>query len=96
METTHSKTRRTKGSPSKIVVPSWDEVWKSFNGEYSITTIEAMNAEGWKTEAQVAKEVGMSRKNVNNLANTGKIDRVKKRVWHKGGMREINFVRPKI
>jgi hypothetical protein len=95
METTHSKTRRTKSSSPKIVVSSWDKVWESFKEEKGKTSVEEMNTQGWKTEAQAAKEIGMSRKNVNYLANIGKIDLIKKRVFIGGITREINFVRPK-
>lgn len=95
MATHHSKTGRTKGPDDKIVVPSWDSVWDSFNEENSKTTVEAMNAEGWKTEAQASEESGLSRKRINDLANSGRMDRVKKKVFLSGLTREVNFVRPK-
>ena len=95
METTHSKTSRTKKPAPKIVVPSWDEVWDSFTASAKKTTIEAMNAEGWRTVDQVAKETELSRCRINQMANEGKLDRIKKRVWQSGLTREMNFVRPK-
>jgi predicted alpha-1,6-mannanase (GH76 family) len=96
METTHSKTRRTKSTSPKIVVESWDSVWDSFKGGATKTTVEAMNAEGWKTESQAAQETGISRQRINTLANSGKMDKIKKRVFLSGLTREINFVRPKV
>jgi hypothetical protein len=95
METTHSKTRRTKGSSPKIVIDSWDSVWDSFKEENTKTTIEAMNAEGWKTIEQAAQECGLSKCHINHMANDGKMESVKKRVFLGGITREINFVRPK-
>ena len=94
MATHHSKTRRAKSSDDKIVIPSWDQVWDSFNTETQKTTVESMNAEGWKTIVQASRSCGLSASRVNQLANEGKMDRVKKRVWHGGITREINFVRP--
>ena len=96
MATHHSKTGRAKSSNDKIVVPSWDSVWDSFKEKNTKTTIEAMNAEGWKTEKQVAQDTGISRKNINYLSNNGKLDVIKKKVLIDGITREINFVRPKV
>jgi hypothetical protein len=95
METTHSKTRRTKGSSSKIVVQSWDKVWDSFNKAHSLSAVEEMNAEGWKTISQASKESGVSESRLKEMAKEGKLERVKKSVWHGGSTREINFIRPK-
>ena len=95
METTHSKTCRAKGSSPKIVVPSWDEVWDSFNANNQKTTIEAMNDDGWKTIDQAAKDCGLSNCRINQLANAGSLERIKKKVWLGERTREINFVRPK-
>jgi len=96
METTHSKTCRTKSTSPKIVVESWESVWDSFKEENAKTTIEAMNAEGWKTLEQAAKECGLSKCHINHVANGGKMESVKKKVFLSGLTREINFVRPKI
>jgi hypothetical protein len=96
MATHHSKTGRAKSSHDKIVVPSWDSVWESFKKDNTKTTIEAMEAEGWKTEAQAAQETGVSRQRINSLANSGKMEKTKKKVFLSGLTREVNFVRPKI
>jgi hypothetical protein len=95
METTHSKTRRTKGSAPKIVVPSWDKVWESIGKESALTTIEAMNAEGWKTVDQVMKITGLSDSRIRNMIGEERFDRVKKKVKDSGTIKTINFVRPK-
>jgi hypothetical protein len=94
METTHSKTSRTKKPAPKIVVPSWDSVWASFNAENEKTTIESMNAEGWKTVQQAARDSGLSRPRINHIANEGKLERIKRKIFINGVTREINFVRP--
>jgi len=96
METTHSKNRRTKGTPSKIVIDSWDTVWGSFKKENTQTTIEEMNAEGWKTVAQVAEETSLSTSRINGMVSEKKLDSVKRKVDRNGTTREINFVRPLI
>jgi hypothetical protein len=96
METTHSKTRRTKGSSPKIVVPSWDSVWESFKEDNTKTTIEAMEAEGWKTVRDVARMTNLSRQRVLELANSDKMESVKKKVIQTGKTREMVFVRPKV
>jgi len=96
METTHSKTRRTKGSAPKIVVPSWDSVWKSFKEDNTKTTIEAMETEGWKTVRDVARMTNLSRQRVLELANSDKMESVKKKVIQTGKTREMVFVRPKV
>jgi hypothetical protein len=95
MATHHSKTGRAKGSNDKIVVPSWDNVWASFNAENEKTTIESMNADGWKTIQQAAKESGLSRARINHIANEGKLERIKRKIFVNGVTREVNFVRPK-
>jgi len=95
METTHSKTRRTKGSSPKIVVQSWDKVWESFKEDNTKTTVEAMNAEGWKTVNQVSEETGLSISRINGMVHEKKVENVKKKVYISGKTREINFIRPK-
>ena len=95
METTHSKTRRTKGSSPKIVVQSWDDVWKSFKQDYTKTTIEAMEAEGWKLAIELAKEINMSRQGVFELISIGKMESIKAKIDYSGKTREMTFVRPK-
>jgi len=95
METTHSKTRRTKGSAPKIVVPSWDKVWESIGKESALTTIEAMNAEGWKTVDQVTKITGLSNTRIRNMIGEKRFDRVKKKVKDCGTIKTMNFIRPK-
>lgn len=94
MATYHSKTGRAKGSNDKIVVPSWDSVWDSFKEENVKTTVEAMNAEGWKTIQQAAQSIGISRNHMNALANEGKMEMTKRKVFLAGVTREVNFVRP--
>jgi len=96
MATHYSTSRRAKGSNAKIVVPSWDDVWASFNAENPRTTIEAMNVEGWKTLEQASEAIGLSKVHVNHMANDGKMEIIKKRVYHGGATREMAFVRPKI
>ncbi len=95
MATHHSKTSRTKGPDAQIVVPSWDSVWQSFRESNEIISIEAMNAEGWKTVTQVAEEIGLSRSHINFMANNGNLERTKRKVSSGGKVREINFVRPR-
>lgn len=94
MATHHSKTGRAKGSNDKIVVPSWDEVWESFDRDNQKTTIEAMNAEGWRTVDQVIQKTGLSSPRIYNMMREGKFESVKKKVFHTGKTRDINFVRP--
>jgi len=95
METTHSKTRRTKGSSPKIVVQSWDKVWESFKEDHTKTTIEAMNTEGWKTVSQVAEETCLSISRIRGMISENKVESIKKKVDSGGKKREINFIRPK-
>jgi len=95
METTHSKTSRAKKPPSKIVVESWDSIWASFGADHKKTTIEAMNAEGWKTIEQTSKDVGLSRQRLNQMAIDGILERIKRKICDEGVTREINFVRPR-
>lgn len=73
-----------------------EEAWNLFFESNQTTTVEAMNAEGWKTAEQVAKESGLSLSRVSGIINEGHFERVKKRIHFKGKTREINFVRPKI
>ena len=96
MATHHSKTSRAKGSNAQIVVPSWDSVWESFNAENQKTTIEAMNADGWKTLQQAADDSGLSRPRMNQIANEGKLETIKKKVYYAGKTREFVFVRPSV
>jgi hypothetical protein len=95
METTHSKTGRTKKPAPKIVVESWDEVWQSLRDSCALTTVEEMNVEGWKTIEQTSQEISLSRPHINAMANSGKLDRIKRKVLIGGKSREINFIRPK-
>lgn len=94
MATHHSTPRRTKSSNDKIVVPSWDSVWASFNAENQKTTIEAMNAEGWKTVEQASHESGISRCRLTYMANDNKLERTKRKIFIGSRTREINFIRP--
>jgi hypothetical protein len=96
METTHSKTRRTKGSAPKIVVPSWDDVWKSFDQKNSVISIEAMNAEGWRTVEQVMETSKLSNARIYNMIREGLFEREKKKVKTGGMIKVLNFVRPKV
>ena len=96
METTHSKTSRTKGSPSKIVISSWEDVWDSFSKENTLTTIEAMNAEGWRTVSQVTKATGLSDSRIYNMIREEKFECQKKKVKEGGVAKMLNFVRPKV
>ena len=96
MATHHSKTSRAKSPDAQIVVPSWDKVWESFNAANQRTTIEAMNAEGWKTVEQASKESGISRCRLTYMANEGKFERVKRRVFIGEITRELNFIRPRV
>ena len=95
MATHHSKTGRAKSSNDKIVVPSWDSVWDSFKEKNTKTTIEAMNAEGWKTLEQVVDDSGLARATIRYHATKGKLDTVRKKVFFMGATREMTFVRPK-
>ncbi len=97
MATHHSRPKRTKGSDAQIVVPSWDKVWRSFRESNESTTIEAMNAEGWKTVKQAAEESGYAANYINSMALRGKkLELVKKKVNYGTSVREVNFVRPKL
>jgi len=97
MATHHSTSGRAKGSNDKIVVPQWDDVWQSFRETNEMTTIEAMNAEGWKTIKQASADSGYAENYINALANRGqKLELTKKRVNCGTSVREINFVRPKV
>lgn len=73
-----------------------EQAWAAFYQANQKTTIEAMNAEGWKTIDQVAQECGLSKSRINHLAVDGKIERTKRKVFHGGRTREVNFVRPLI
>ena len=95
METTHSKTSRTKKSAPKIVISSWDKVWESIGKDASLTTIEAMNAEGWKTVGQVMEITSLSGSRIRNMIVEGKFDSEKKKVKDDGTVKTMNFVRPK-
>jgi hypothetical protein len=97
MATHHSKTSRTKSPNAQIVVPEWDSVWRSFRESNGTTTIEAMNAKGWKTVKQAAEESGHAENYINALGNRGiKMELQKAKVKCSSGcVRTINFVRPK-
>jgi hypothetical protein len=90
----HSKTSRAKSPNAKIVVPSWDDVWASFEGNNTKTTVEAMNAEGWRTIDQVIAKTGLSSPRIYNMIREGKFESVKKKIFHAGKTRDIKFVRP--
>jgi len=96
METTHSKTSRAKKPASKIVVPSWDKIWESFDSHNTKTTVEAMNAEGWKTVDQVIQKTGLSSPRIYNMIREGKFETIKRKVYHAGKTRDLTFVRPNI
>lgn len=98
MATHHSKTGRTKGPDAQIVVPSWDSVWQSFRDSNEKTTIEEMNADGWKTIKQASAESGYAENYINAMALRGvKMELQKRKVaCINGSVREMNFVRPKI
>jgi len=55
-----------------------------------------MNSDGWKTLQQVADEYGRSRPHINQMANTGKFESVKRNVYHAGKIRQLVFIRPKL
>ena len=96
METTHSKTSRTKKPAPKIVISSWDKVWESISKDASLTTIEAMNAEGWKTVDQVTEITGLSNTRIRNMIVEKKFEREKKKVKDGGTVKTLNFIRPKL
>jgi hypothetical protein len=96
METTHSKTSRAKKPAPKIVVPSWDKVWESFDSQNTKTTVEAMNAEGWKTVDQVIQKTELSSPRIYNMIREGKFETIKRKVYYAGKTRDLTFVRPKI
>ena len=96
METTHSKTGRAKKPAPKIVVSSWDKIWESFDSHNTKTTIEAMNADGWRTIDQVARKTRLSSPRVHNLIREGAFESVKKKILYFGKTREMVFVRPKV
>lgn len=96
MATHHSTSGRTKGSAPKIVVPSWDSMWESFDNHNQKTTVEAMNAEGWRTIDQVTQKTGLSSPRIYNMVREGKFETVKKKVFYGGKTRDIKFVRPRI
>ena len=95
METTHSKTRRTKSSAPKIVVSSWDKVWESFKEDHTKTSIESMEANGWRLAIEAAKEVGLSRQAMFDLIANEKVESIKAKIDYSGKTREMTFVRPK-
>lgn len=96
METTHSKTGRAKKPASKIVVESWDDVWRSFMAENQKTTIESMEAQGWKLLIDVAKEIGLSKQGIFDQINSNKLESIKQKINYSGKTREMVFVRPKL
>jgi hypothetical protein len=94
MATHHSKTGRTKSPDAQIVVPSWDKVWASFEEHNTKTTVEAMNAEGWKTVDQVIQKTKLSNSRIYNMIRQGFLESVKKKIYHAGKTRDSVFVRP--
>jgi hypothetical protein len=94
MATHHSKTGRAKSTDDQIVVPSWDEVWRSFDKENQLTTVEEMNAEGWRSIQQVVQSSGLSDSRVRNMVMEGKFECEKRKVKQNGVAKTINFVRP--
>ena len=97
MATHHSKTSRTKSPDAQIVVPEWGSVWASFKEGNKSTTIEEMNAKGWKTIKQASAESGYAENYINALGNRGEkmeLEKAKVRCSN-GAVRTINFVRPK-
>lgn len=96
MATHHSRTKGTKGTNAQIVVPSWDNIWASFEENNEKTTVEAMNADGWKTVDQVIETIGLSKSRIYNMIREGKMERVKKKVTVNGLTNKINFIRPKL
>jgi hypothetical protein len=95
MATHYSKTRRAKSSNDKIVVPSWDSVWDSFREARTKTTIEDMEADGWKLAIQAAREVGLSRQAMFDLISKDMVESTKRKISYSGKTREMVFVRPK-
>jgi hypothetical protein len=95
MATHYSKTRGAKSSNDKIVVPSWDSVWDSFKEARTKTTIEDMEAQGWKLAILAAKEVGLSRQAMFDLISKDMVESTKKKINYSGKTREMVFVRPK-
>jgi hypothetical protein len=55
-----------------------------------------MNAEGWKSVAQVAEETALSLSRIRGMIAEKKIETTKKKVFVGGIRREISFVRPKV
>lgn len=95
METTHSKTGRAKKPAHKIVIPSWDSVWESFKTETEKISIEAMNADGWKTIRQASEATGINASTIGSRIRNGYFDTVQKRTLSGGCHRMVNFIRPK-
>jgi hypothetical protein len=54
-----------------------------------------MEAEGWKTAINAAKEVGLSRQSMFDLIARGRVDSIKVKIDYSGKTREMTFVRPK-
>jgi hypothetical protein len=95
MATHYSKTRGAKSSNDKIVVPSWNSVWDSFKEARTKTTIEDMEAQGWKLAILAAKEVGLSRQAMFDLISNDRLESKKRKISYSGKTREMTFVRPK-
>jgi hypothetical protein len=96
MATHYSKTRGAKSSNDKIVVPAWDSVWDSFKEARTKTTIEAMEADGWKLAILAAKEVGLSRQAMFDLISKDMVESTKRKINYSGKTREMVFVRPRL
>jgi hypothetical protein len=71
-------------------------MWESFDNHNQKTTIEAMNAEGWRTIDQVIQKTGLSSPRIYNMIREGKFETIKKKVYHAGKTRDLTFVRPNI
>jgi hypothetical protein len=96
MATHHSTTKRPKSTNAQIVVPPWDSVWQSFKEANEKTTVEAMEAKGWKLLVNVAEEIGASRQAIHDLITAGKMEKIKERIQFSGKTREMVFVRPRV
>jgi hypothetical protein len=73
-----------------------EKAWEAFFVSNATTTIEAMNAEGWKTIEQIAKATGKSERTINKLAYSDTMETEKKRVPINGATRMVVFMRPKV
>jgi hypothetical protein len=93
MATHRSSTRRTKGKSNQIVVGSWDDAWSRESSQ--ATTIESMNADGWKTIRQASEAMGINASTIGSRVRNGYFDTIQKRALSGGCHRMVNFIRPK-